>query len=684
LLQQLSAGSIGVVYRAKNPKIERLVALRQVQVPDWLDDVQDLLKSMLADARAANALDHPNIVRLYTGGYKEFTVFLTSEFIEGVGLKEYTRNCGLAQIMELARQLCGALDFAHEKNVFHHALTPANIKVTEDGTLKILDFGLSRDKNIYSPIPAKRLENEHYLSPEQIKNKPVDRAANLFSVAIILYELFTTRNPFAGKHLGEVDRNITEMEPMTAAQSHPRVPDAVSRVLQRGLAKNPGARFQSGHEFFAALEDAMSASPAKVAPAAAGAVNGSATTTTSRPAMPATAVTAPPAVATASRASVAPFPATYPAGPSTIATAPPAPSPRAAASAQTNSRMRPATATRTNAAPVPPGKMSAKSTNQWKLAAVIVTVLFVVSALAISMRHRTEAPAPPVGVADTHSAPVADTNALPTPDANTSPIQVHEVQRRTGREKMARVEAAPAASAPVASGQLVISSNPEGAIVEIAGRPGESGKTPLTVSSLMPGTYKITLSKPGYASETRNVEVAGGKGAMLDLKLTATKGYLTVAGTPAGAQIFLDGKDTGKFSPAEFTLDPAAHTVTLRKEGFLETGGEIKLAAGQSVSYAPNMKLAGRTDNIQVMGGFKKMFGGKSAEGMVRMEIKTEPKGAQVTVNGTSLPKPTPVEIMVEPGNYDITLEKDGYKSVKTSVLAQANDKLKIEETLKK
>jgi len=148
--------------------------------------------------------------------------------------------------------------------------------------------------------------------------------------------------------------------------------------------------------------------------------------------------------------------------------------------------------------------------------------------------------------------------------------------------------------------------------------------------------------------------------------------------------IAIDGKETGKVSPAEFTLDPSTHTVTLHQEGYLDSTSDIKLAAGQSVSYSPSMKLAGRTDNIQVMGGFKKMFGGKSGQGMARMEIKTDPKGAAITINGTSLNKTTPVEIQLEPGNYEITLQKDGYKPVHTSVLAQANDKLKIDETLKK
>ena len=95
----------------------------------------------------------------------------------------------------------------------------------------------------------------------------MDRTANLFSVATILYELFTTRNPFAGKHLGEVDRNITDVEPHAASLAHPRVSEAISKVLMKALSKNPAARFQTGQELIATLEEAMSAAPAKIAAA---------------------------------------------------------------------------------------------------------------------------------------------------------------------------------------------------------------------------------------------------------------------------------------------------------------------------------------------------------------------------------------------------------------------------------
>src|SRR5436305_11005218 len=217
-----------------------------------------------------------------------------------------SKNPGLPEIMALAKQLCAALDYAHEKKVFHHALNPANIKVLPGGTLKILDFGLLREKHLYSPIPAKRLENEHYVSPEQLRGKPIDRTANLFSVATILYELFTTRNPFAGKHLGEVDRNITDVEPHAASLAHPRVSEAISRVLAKALSKNPQERFQSGKELAAALEEALNSSPAR------------APVPTVKPAGPITKSIAPVSVATgpaAAAAKPAPIPKAAPPAP---------------------------------------------------------------------------------------------------------------------------------------------------------------------------------------------------------------------------------------------------------------------------------------------------------------------------------------------------------------------------------
>ncbi len=699
IVQQLGSGSIGTVAKAKSPKYESPVALRQFQVPEWLDDANELIKRLLAEARLANTLNHPNIAKLHTGGFKGFTVFLTSEFIEGPGIKQYlgSRAFNLNEVVELGRQLCLALDHAHEKVVVHHCLTPSNLKVTPEGTLKVLDFGLMRHKDIYSPIPAKRLENEHYLSPEQTKNKPADRASNVFTAGSILYELLTTRHPFAGKHLGEVDKNICDVDPHPLYTINSRIPEPVSRVVLQALSKNPRDRFQSGKEMADALSDALSAAPAKAVAAATGTGAIPAVTPTATPPSITTSQKIPAvttsqkilAVAASAPRMASPVAPAPPVEAQPVATpapaaasAPAAPSPEIKAAPSTASTTTRPVATKQSK----PQKMPARLMTQWKLAAAVVALLFVVSALAISMRHRSKTPPPepsgePVSVATQPAAAPQDPSVTETPVSVVTP---ESGPRRTRTKSNIPEPVAVTPAAPV-TGEMSISSVPPGATVEIAGR-SESWKTPQTVSALLPGKYQVTVSKAGYTAETRTVEVAAGNHASLDVKLVANKGYLTVTGTPAGASILIDGKDSGKVTPSDFTLDPATHNVTVHKEGFLDSTTDIKLAAGQSVSYAPTLKLAGRTDNIKVVGGgIKKFFGGGgSNSGMTLVEFKTDPKGAKVTIGERTFDKSTPFEIQVEPGNYEITIQKSGYKPIHTTLVAGANEKVKIEEKLEK
>ena len=209
LVKELPRGSVGVVHQARNPQQNRSVALRKFEVPEWLDDANELIQKILAEAKAASALDHPNIAKLHTCGYKDFTLFMTAEFVEGQTLKEFMakRQPEMSEVLQMAKQLLAALDYAHSKGVCHHFLNPYNIKVLPDGTLKLLDFGLLRDKNLLTQSPTKKLENEPYLCPEQVKHKPMTRAGNIFNAGTIIYQLYTARSPFSGPHLGEVDRS---------------------------------------------------------------------------------------------------------------------------------------------------------------------------------------------------------------------------------------------------------------------------------------------------------------------------------------------------------------------------------------------------------------------------------------------------------------------------------------------
>lgn len=685
LVKELPRGSVGAVHHARNPQQNRSVALRKFEVPEWLDDVNGLLKKILAEARAASTLDHPNIAKLHTCGYKDFTVFMTAEFVEGENLKEVMakRQPEMSQVLQLAKQLLAALDHAHSKGVFHNFLNPTNIKVLPDGTIKLLDFGLLRDKNLLTQSPTKKLENEPYLSPEQVKNKPQDRAGNIFNAATIIYQMYTARSPFHGPHLGEVDRCITDVDPHPMQMAHPRVPEAISRVVLKALAKNPADRFGSGQQFFAALEEA-----AKAEPMARANATGS---------MPAYQGGPGPNASQAIR--VAPGPnasQTFKAipGPSASQTFKAIPS---ASGSQVIKAPTPGTVGTTYMAAQKTSSRAPVSTaNHWKVVAAVVGGLCVIVVLAlVFQRHPAEqedAAAPSSSQAAANAA--APFSHLPG-QAQSAQVQPGQAQpEEPGKARATSVRAGKAAryasAAPVAppaatEGQLIVSSMPMGATVEIEGHAGQSWKAPQTVPGLSAGTYKVTFNMPGYATETRSVQVAGGARTPIDVRMTAVKGFVTVASKPGGAQIWINGKDTGKVTPIEFLVEPGPQSIVVRKQGFLDATTDLKLVAGQSVNYAPSLMAAGRTDNIKLVGsgGVGKLFGNNgNGSGMAQIEIKTEPKGAQVTVNGTPLQKTTPLAIQVEAGNYDITIQKDGFKPIHESAIVGVDDRIKIDRAL--
>jgi eukaryotic-like serine/threonine-protein kinase len=679
LVKELPRGSVGVVHQARNPQQNRSVALRKFEVPEWLDDADDRIKKIVAEAKTAGALDHPNIARLYTCGYKDFTVFMTAEFIEGQTLRELMskRQPEMNEVLQMAKQLLTALDYANDKGVFHHFLNPTNIKVLPDGTLKILDFGLLRDKNLLTQTPAKKLENEPYLSPEQVRNKPVDRAANLFNAGTLLYELYTARSPFHGKHLGEVDRAITDVDPHPMQMAHPRVPEQISKVVLKALHKNPAERYASGQQFFAALEEA-----AKFQPVARANSTGS---------MPAYQGGPAAANATGSRPAYQGGPGPNASQAIRVAPSPSAsqafnpPSPNASQVIKTQSPGTTRVPVQQTAVRKP-----VSTANHWKLVGGVVGGLCLIVGLALIFQRRpTELPVDEGAVPATQSAstpaPFSRAQDSQAPDqAQTPAVQskTHTASVRPGRSPR-NAYAAPVAPPAPSEGQMIVSSTPMGATVEIEGRAGQQWKAPGTVPALPPGTYKVTFSMPGFASETRSVQVAAGARTPVDVRLTAVKGYVTVASKPAGAQVLINGKDTGKVTPVEFMVEPGSQNIVVRKQGYLDASTELKLVAGQSVNYAPSLMVAGRTDNIRIVnGGVGKMFGGSSSQGMARIEIKSEPKGAQVTINGTPLQKPTPVEIQVEPGSYDITIQKDGYKPVRESAIVGVDDRIKIDRPL--
>lgn len=713
LMKELARGSIGTVHKARNPQLDRSMALRQFQVPEWLDDVNELLQRILAEARGGSSLDHPNIAHLYTCGYKDCNIFMTAEFIEGQTLKEImsARTPDLNEILGWAKQLCAAVDYASEKGVYHHFLNPYNIKIAADGTLKVLDFGLLRDKNLLTPTPAKKLDDAPYLSPEQIKNKLPDRAANMFNLGVILYELYTTRSPFAGKHLGEVDRAISDANPHPLHVANGRVPEAISRVVLKAMARNAADRFESGAQLIMALESAMREPRlASVAKPATGKFSAGDTTgsfkamgtgsfnpnATGSFNVNSTGSFNPNATGSFRRDATGSFKAN--AAGSFNANATGSFSRDALNAAARNGSPAAPAATKArvpNPATAAVKRKSVGSSSPWVLVAGVVAVLVIVAAALMlverkptgvphdseSMRSATpataSAPAP-------FSAPAATATVPPSapvieePSESQSPVaSVRE--RRARRAERRSSQPAPVTPAP---GQISVSAFPLGALIQIEGVSGQ-WKSPGVIGPLPAGTYNVTVSSPGYASDTRSIQVSSGMRTAFNVNLSAVKGFIKVTGSPAGASIFLDGKNTGRVTPAELTVDPGTHNVSLRKTGYLETNTDLKLVAGQGTNYSPRLMVAGRTDDIRIVGGgMSRIFGGDSSSGMARIDIKSEPKGAQVIINGTPLQKATPVEIQVDAGNYNITLQKDGYQPVHESAIIGMGDHVKIDRAL--
>lgn len=202
ILKEVGHGSMGVVYQAHDPQIDRLVALKVLR-RDRITG-ESYVKRFLKEARVIGRLSHPNIVTVYDVGQVREDIYIAMEFIEGSPLNEFVRESGLLleKIIELGIQAAETLDYAHQKGVVHRDIKPSNIILQPHGIIKITDFGIAHLED--SSETLQTLEGEimgtpAYMSPEQVLGKSVDGRTDIFSLGTVLYELATGRRPFGGK-----------------------------------------------------------------------------------------------------------------------------------------------------------------------------------------------------------------------------------------------------------------------------------------------------------------------------------------------------------------------------------------------------------------------------------------------------------------------------------------------------
>ena len=255
----LGKGAMGIVYKGYDPTIERFVAIKTIR-KDLVDP--EVAKQYMArfknEARAAGRLMHPHIVAVYEYGEDDTVAYIAMEYVEGAGLREHLNRreaFDFAQLVRLLRQLLEALEFAHGRGVVHRDIKPSNLIVSEDGRLKVADFGIARVDTTNLTQAGMIIGTPSYMSPEQCRGLPSDARSDLWSTGVVMYELMTGEKPFRGTIETIAYKICHEEPPAPSTLSKLKLPADVDRFVATALAKAPEARFQSAKEFRKALDD---------------------------------------------------------------------------------------------------------------------------------------------------------------------------------------------------------------------------------------------------------------------------------------------------------------------------------------------------------------------------------------------------------------------------------------------
>jgi serine/threonine protein kinase len=255
VVAELGRGAMGVVYKARDPQIDRFVAVKTVSM--WgqnPNEEKEFRQRFMNEAQAAGRLHHAGIVSIFDVGEDPDTLepYIVLEYVAGEALNRILgreKKLPLLQALHLAEEIAEALDYAHAQGVIHRDIKPGNILVTEDGHPKIADFGIAKMNLAHFTLPGRVLGTPAYMAPEQLSGEGVDARSDLFSLGVILYATTTGSSPFHGNSATTVCFKVANREPVAASALDLTLPPELDQVIGRAMAKSPADRYQRGSEF---------------------------------------------------------------------------------------------------------------------------------------------------------------------------------------------------------------------------------------------------------------------------------------------------------------------------------------------------------------------------------------------------------------------------------------------------
>src|ERR1700678_4448544 len=262
VLAELGRGAMGVVYKARDPRINRLVAIKTISMAGQPpEDVREYRERFFREAEPAGRISHPGIVTIFDVGQEPESLepYIVMEFVGGQSLDKLltgeARKLPLDLALQLAHELAEALDCAHAQGVVHRDLKPANILLTEDGHAKIADFGIAKLNLATQTLAGRALGTPAYMSPEQLSGESVDGRSDLFSLGVVLYTILTGYRPFQGNSALTVSFKIVNRDPVPATILETQLPQGVDYIINRAMAKDPAQRYQRGMEMALDIQD---------------------------------------------------------------------------------------------------------------------------------------------------------------------------------------------------------------------------------------------------------------------------------------------------------------------------------------------------------------------------------------------------------------------------------------------